>query len=507
MNNSVELKNDQHYDVIIIGGGLGGLTAGAKLAKEGKKVLLIEQHYVVGGCATIFKRKGFTFEVGLHEMDGMDRTDLKSKIFQELGIMENINLIKAPELYRFKNERIDITIPHNSSETIKRLTEIFPEEKTGIENFFQTIDDIREEVSRLSPTISVTPQLFPKILSQKDNNIGDFLDSIIQNEELKTILLGNLIYYGDDPYKLSLIFYSAAHAGYFKSGYFIEGGSQNLSNYLAKYISEKQGNIVLKNLVTKIILEQGKAIGVEFRKTHGKNESTTQAFAKTIIFNGSLPLLGSLLPQKEREISDLKSQKFKIACSLFSVYLGLKRSLREIGNRHYSTFYFPKNIHKQSDISKSFAGLFSEKIFGLIDYSQIDPTLSPSGQGTATITTVDYLTNWENLSEEEYKNKKREAAEILINRLEEDLPGISNEIEYYEVATPRTIQRYTLNYKGTPYGYAQTPDQSCLFRPSNKSDIPNLYFASAWTQPGHGFTGAIVSGWLCANKILNTVSI
>jgi len=74
-----------NYDVIIIGAGLGGLTAGAKLAKEGKKVLLLEQHDRPGGCATTFKRRGFTMEVGLHEMDGLHPKDMKGKIFHDLG--------------------------------------------------------------------------------------------------------------------------------------------------------------------------------------------------------------------------------------------------------------------------------------------------------------------------------------------------------------------------------------------------------------------------------------
>ena len=72
------------YDVIIIGAGLGGLTAGAKLAREGRKVLLIEQHSQPGGCATTFKRGDFTLEVGLHEMDGPSPRDMKSRIFSEL---------------------------------------------------------------------------------------------------------------------------------------------------------------------------------------------------------------------------------------------------------------------------------------------------------------------------------------------------------------------------------------------------------------------------------------
>ena len=83
-----------NYDVIIIGAGLGGLTAGAKLARTGKKVLLVEQHNIPGGCATTFKRKDFTVEVGLHEMDGLDEIDVKRDIFEDLDIFNNVKLIR-----------------------------------------------------------------------------------------------------------------------------------------------------------------------------------------------------------------------------------------------------------------------------------------------------------------------------------------------------------------------------------------------------------------------------
>ncbi|TVQ85298.1 MAG: FAD-dependent oxidoreductase, partial [Bacteroidetes bacterium] len=96
-----------NYDIIIIGAGLGGLTAGAKLAKQGKKVLLIEQHDRPGGCATTFTRKDFTFEVGLHEMDGPGSRDLKVKIFRDLGLTDRVTLLDVPEFYRFVNERYD----------------------------------------------------------------------------------------------------------------------------------------------------------------------------------------------------------------------------------------------------------------------------------------------------------------------------------------------------------------------------------------------------------------
>src|SRR5512133_1212409 len=110
------------YDVIIIGAGLGGLTAGAKLAKEGKKVLLIEQHSQPGGCATTFQRGDYTLEVGLHEMDGPSGRDIKMRIFNDLDIFNNIGFPRVPEFYRFINGRRAVTVSHDPEETIRTLS-------------------------------------------------------------------------------------------------------------------------------------------------------------------------------------------------------------------------------------------------------------------------------------------------------------------------------------------------------------------------------------------------
>ena len=140
----------ERYDAIIVGGGLGGLTAGAKLAKEGKKVLLIEQHNIPGGCATTFKRKDYIMEVGLHEMDGLDERDPKKDIFEELGVFDSVDFIKIPEFYRVANEKMDIVIPASTKEATKVLTEKFPEEKKGIKKFFKTIHAIQKESQGIS---------------------------------------------------------------------------------------------------------------------------------------------------------------------------------------------------------------------------------------------------------------------------------------------------------------------------------------------------------------------
>ena len=173
------------YDIIVIGGGLGGLTAGAKLAKEGRKVLLIEQHDRPGGCATTFKRRDYTFEVGLHEMDGLDRRDMKTRIFNDLGVFDHVEFLKVPEFYHFKNERFDITIPHDADRAMDVLTEKFPSEKEGIEAYFDQVLNARKKAKESEGKTEIT--------------LGEFLDSIIKNEDLKLVLLGNLGYFHDDP--------------------------------------------------------------------------------------------------------------------------------------------------------------------------------------------------------------------------------------------------------------------------------------------------------------------
>ena len=500
-------------DIIIIGSGLGGLTAGAKLAKEGKKVLLFEQHYIVGGCATTFRRKGLTVEVGLHEMDGLDQADPKLKIFNELGVFNEVEFVKAPELYRFINGRVDIVIPDNVDKAIKILVERFPDEEKGIKKFFKTVLDIHREVNKLPDnnwkiTLPLFPFQYPNLFSNRDKTVGDFLDSIIKDEDLKLVLIANIGYYHDDPHTMSLLFYSTAQGSYYTGGgHYIKGGSQKLSNYLAKTITDKGGKILVGHLVTEIITENSKAVGVKYKKIIGKNNEEQRVYANILVANVSIPQVAyDLLPSMQDNKLKTQIEQFEIACSLLSIYLGLRKSPKKIGNRHYSTFVFDESIKKLSQFIDNVKDPeYSKKGFVFVDYSQIDSGLTSSNMSLGVIVTIDYISNWENLSQDEYTAKKEEVAQIYIDKLERLIPGIKKEIQYYEVGTPKTIIRYTKNPKGTPYGFAQTPQQAGLKRLTYQSPIKNLFFASAWTRPGGGFTAAILSGYNCAKAILKKI--
>src|SRR5690606_14864497 len=145
--------------IIIIGSGLGGLTAGAKLSREGKKVLLIEQHDRPGGYATTFKRGNFILEVGLHEMHGPSPEDIKTRIFNDLEVFKNVEFIKLPEFYRFINNNYDVTIPHDPEVAAERLSALFPQEINGIKVYFDQL---------------TKPKRKPPGNEERDKSLGEF---------------------------------------------------------------------------------------------------------------------------------------------------------------------------------------------------------------------------------------------------------------------------------------------------------------------------------------------
>ena len=348
------------------------------------------------------------------------------------------------------------------------------------------------------------PFIYPHLVFNIFKTLGGFLDSIIQDDDLKLLLQANLQYYHDDPYSMSLIYFSAAQASYFKGGgNFIKGGSQKLSNYLAKVIIDNDGEVLLGYKVDKILTKGKLAVGVEYKKTFGENLETKKVFAIKIIANNAMPNVINLLPKENQDLLNKKTKNLEQSCSIISIYIGFKKEIKNLNNKNYSTFIFDQSVKKQGDMMENYKGSFEKRNFVFVDYSQIDSGLAPAGKSFGAICTLDYLEDWKDLNNEEYKKKKEAVAKILFKRLEKLIPGITEAIDYYEVGTSRTIARYTLNPKGSVYGFAQTPKQAGMFRIPNKSPIKNLYFASAWTMPGGGFTGAILSGWFCAKKILN----
>ena len=347
------------------------------------------------------------------------------------------------------------------------------------------------------------PLIFPNVVFNLKKSVGEFLDSLIEDDDLKLILLGTLLYYHDDPYTMSLLFYSVAQSSYFSGAHYIQGGSQRLSDYLAQIIISNNGEILTRHLVSKIITDNGNATGVEYKQNIKREIKIHRALSKKIIANAAVPnVANELLSGENSKKLKKKSESLRLSPSLLTVYIGFKTTLQKYGVKHYTTVIFDKSCKSQSDLYKNFTGDFSKRNFIFVDYGQVDSKLAPKGQSVGSICTSDYLADWKQLSDAEYKSRKMQVAETLINRLNDVYPGIKDAVDYYEVGTAKTIKRYTLNPGGCVYGFAQIPSQAGNKRLPQESPIGNLYFASAWTAPGGGFGAALGSGYEVAQKIL-----
>ena len=494
------------YNTIIIGGGLAGLTAGATLSKFGKKVLLLEQHFKPGGCATTFKRGDFIIEVGLHEMSGLVKNGNLWNVFKMLEADKHVQFKQVPEFYGVLSDKEDFVFPHGYEAATNALVDRYPEEERAIKKFMKLLAGIRKEAHSLpnSPLkrkliYPLMPLLYPNLVTATRHTIGSWLDKHIECEELKLDLTAHVAYWGDDPYNLSMFYFGLPFAGFVEAGgHFIKGGSQKLSDHLAAFIEKQGGTVLLGKKVVKIVTEDGKATGVTFRDVFNKEEDPISISCDNVVANAAIPTVPGLLDEPYASKLNQMIGTHPDSTSLLCMYFGFNQKVDQFGVKYYSNFIKGEDVKTLKDVHPNQLGDWNKRSFIFVDYEKVDAGLAPADKAAGVICAVDYLKYWENLSDEEYKAKKEEVAQILLRRLEEKFPGIRETIEYYEISTPKTIKRYTANPSGAVYGFAQTLELTASKRFRNNFLIPNLYFASAWAFPGGGFEGSIMAGFLAA---------
>jgi phytoene dehydrogenase-like protein len=307
---------------------------------------------------------------------------------------------------------------------------------------------------------------------------------------------------------MSLAYFAVAQGGYLTGGgYYIKGGSQALSDHLANDIVAHGGTVKTERRVTDILVADGRVTGVRHERSRPGtvNETgleATQESADYVVANAPLPLVADeLLPPEYGERLSEQFDEWTVAPSLTTLHLGFDTPPSELGCDHYSTVMVPADVTSLADSVQALRGSYGRRTLSFVDYSQIDAGLVESEKAVGSLTTIDYLSEWEGLTNTEYREKKQRVTEVLLRRLEDQFPELPAAVSHAELATPKTIRRYTLNPEGTAYGFAQTPEQSLLNRRFDPP-VSNLAFASAWSFPGGGFTGAIATGYRAAGMVL-----
>lgn len=264
----------------------------------------------------------------------------------------------------------------------------------------------------------------------------------------------------------------AAILGYYVfGGYYPRGGSQAYADLLARVIRENGGEILLSHRVEKILVEDGRVKGVV---ANGKVfEAPIVVFAANA--KQLLSMVEGLPEDLAKQIEDLRP-----SVTAFAVYLGLDMDLSS----------YPPLI---KDLDQG---------IGLVINSNLDRSLAPEGCSTLSVITLlpQEMYDYFNVEDPVYSERKRKYAEELIQKAEKVVPSIRDHIVVMDAATPRTFERYTLNYRGAIYAFDQSA--SAPPRPYFKTPIKGLYLAGASTFPGAGIEAVTISGVIAARDIM-----
>ena len=252
-------------DVAIIGGGLGGLSCAVELARQGLSVCVLEQLGAAGGYAGSFTRRGFTFDVSLHHIGGLDPGFMTHGMLESLGVLSKLKPHRRNTFGRVELPEISVVLPNDRQGILEALTRIEPSEGSGLEKLFDFLSRLKSDV--IGPTMDTTYDVrTPDRLSNAylDRSFGDVLGDYV-SDPVVTALLGQLwMSVGLPPSQSSAAFASCVFcSSFFEGAYHIRGGGRALSDALVERLGELGGECFVDTPVRQILIEGGAAVGVE----------------------------------------------------------------------------------------------------------------------------------------------------------------------------------------------------------------------------------------------------
>lgn len=485
------------YDCIIIGAGVGGLSSGLKLSASGKKVLLLEKQLVPGGFATTFTRKGFTFESSIHCVDSLSKGGEVRNFLEEFGVDEKVEFLDLKEFARSIYPEHNFVFDFRKDNFINSLKINFPQESGNLDKLFKEYDSFYRQFDHFCHSklpfwlkMILTPVLYFRIIKYSCITAGKLVSRFIKDDKLRALLTDIWYFIGTPPEKLNAFYFLIIFRGYYyENTAYIKGGFMKLFQAMVEKIRENGSECVFNTQVSRICVDGNNRVtgvaagnGVEFK-------------SKSVISNANaISTLTDYI--NDIALSRDYGEKFSSlekSISAFQVYLGLRVPAAKIGMREPLIFLNDSYDHNQN-FENSLSGNYAHVSLIITDHSSLDPSLVPPGKGSLLIVALDSFSNWQGLGDEDYKKKKRETADVLIGRAARILPGLTENIEVTEIATPRTMARYGASPQGAIYGFAQTVPQASINRLDQATKIKGLFLAGAWTRPGGGVHGCFVSG-------------
>lgn len=494
-------------DILIIGGGLGGLSAGAYLAEKDMRFTLIEEQPNVGGYAVDFKRDEFIFDVALHAVPAGLPGQPFHNLIKTLGLEDKITFLKLANAFHLQLGDFKFLIPNDFNLFFNKLSNEFPNEKTGIETLKKDISKYApiyfNVVENNSSKLEIVTQFVPKVPSfLKHSNISTdvYLNKFVKDQKLKSILYQAAVFFGVPMKNFPAINFMIMFYLLFTTCMFtIKGGGQALTDELKNKIREKGSKIITGKKVNKIVIEKNCA---SFVKTIDGAEYRAEA----LISNINTPVLVHELIGDEHFHSTYIASinQLNPSLSILQMHLGLDCSVADIGiSNHINTIFPNENI---DDIMSKQNNSQMIEGFSILAPGITDPRSETNNERILSIVGGVSGSKWLELDGNRYNMAKEECINQIISLLGEKYPKIKSHIKTVDLATPHTFKRYTNNPNGAILGFNTTPGGHRTLMQVSRFPIKNIFLANAWTSRLGGFMQCIKAGIVAGQKALDFIS-
>lgn len=442
-----------HYDVIVIGSGLAGLTSANVLARAGRSVLLLEHHYQLGGMATWFKRRGgHIFDISLHGFPiGMIKSCRK---YWTREIADSIVQLKG---IRFENPQFSLTTTFNREDFTRMLIEKFRISPETVEKFFDTA----RSMNFFDDQTKTTRELFDEFFPGRDDVVRLLMEPI-------TYANGSTL---DDP----ALTYGIVFSNFMSKGVFtFQGGTDHLINQMKEEMVANGVDLRIRSLVEKIEISPDRKVTAVV--VNGRRITCDSVVSNANLKSTVLNLVGRehLDPSYVEE-----TEAVRLNNSSCQVYIALKPG---VGFEPCGDLLFHSE-HTGFDVDAMLSREISSRTFSFY-YPETRPG---SDRHLIVSSTNANYRDWADLSEEEYTASKEELCESTLDCLDQYVPGIREKVDHVEASTPRTFQHYTRHLQGASFG---TKFEGLKVSKELPEQISGLYHA--------GSVGIIMSGWLGA---------
>ena len=482
------------YDVIIIGGGLGGLTSGVMLSKEGLNVCILEKHSVIGGCLQSFKRNGYTLDTGMHYVGSLSEGQIMHQYFKYLGVIDSLKLRKLDENgfdhFHF-SDGSSFCHAMGYDKFIDTLASHFPKERDGLRSFAKKLQDIGRLIS-------------PSILREGKISNGGFdymsisahkeIEKHLKDEKLRRALAGNCGLYAGNCLSTSLYEYGMITHSNIEGTYAFEDGSQQLADLLANEIKSHGGDILLNAKVSKIHLQSDIAEYVEL-------ESGERLSAKWVISSLHPAITFSMLDNNTvyKKAFFTRINSLPNTYGLFTTYLLIKPNTLKYTNQNHYLF----NNDDVWSIQGDYKGY---NISGMLLCMQ--PNSKSEFTNVVTLLTpmpFSICEKWSSTSlghrGRDYNEFKDNFSNAMIDFACQYYPNLRGCIEKKYTASPLTYRDYTSTPEGCAYGIIKDCRNPLATLLSARTRISNLLLTGQSLNI-HGCLGTTVSSAVTCAEIV-----